>query len=135
MEYFENITIDYLKEKLNDSIVVFDYKKKDGTIRTARGTVSKKIINEYQEPGEIKLQKKFVDIIIKEHKYNDVFEYASENDCVFIDSDDTYYYFNIKKRYREPNPNQTVYFDLDKMCTRSFVNENYIGIIKVENHV
>ena len=133
MDYIETNIYNF-RELLNDSIVTFEYKKKDGTIRTARGSICKKLIqNMFPHNGdEIKLEKKIVDLIIKLHDYENIFDYALENEVIFETEDDDYYYFYPKKRMKTPNENQTCYFDLDKNQSRSFLNENFLGITKIE---
>lgn len=124
--------LEFFKTSLNEGLVTFKYKKKDGLVRTAIGTINKKIAKNYKDEI-IKLERKIVDIVIKEHLHNNIFDYAENNDCVFLYNDDYFYYFQPKKRMREPNPNQTCYFDIEKQQSRSFLNENFLGIIKIEN--
>lgn len=133
MEYI-NTDLKNLKDLLKESVVVFEYKKKDGSIRKSRGTWNKEIVEKLLPPKEpeIKLEKKVVDLIIKEHDYKDISEYSFENNVVFEYEDEDYYYFNPKKRTRVSPEGQTIYFDLDKMSTRSFINDNYLGVIEIE---
>ena len=44
------MTIEELKEKLHTGVVEFSYKKKDGSIRTAKGTLNAKHIPEEHVP-------------------------------------------------------------------------------------
>lgn len=73
-----------LRLKMKDGVVEFEYLKKDGSVRTARGTLSKQIIPDYDAS-----------------KYN-----RTRNYTVFP------------------------YYDVDKGEWRSFVRENFLGIIE-----
>ena len=43
---YKSTSVDVLYEELKKGVVSFDYTKKDGTIRTAKGTLHEKILNE-----------------------------------------------------------------------------------------
>ncbi|MCM1217725.1 MAG: SH3 beta-barrel fold-containing protein [Lachnospiraceae bacterium] len=135
MDYI-NTSTSFLKEELKEHVITFEYKKKNGDIRTAKGTLCQSIIDELIQPQEIefiKLEKKYVDIIIKEHDYEDLIQYALENDVDCCGEEDGYYLFLPKPRKKIKNMNNISYFDVDKKEWRSFLSENYFGLITIEN--
>lgn len=138
MNYIDD-DISELKNNLKKSIVVFKFKKADGTVRKTRGTCLQEVINEFvppydvfKDPKLIKLEKNIVDIIIKEHGYSDVNEYANENDVDVVNSnDDEFYFFLPKKKKHKVSDGVLMYFDLDKEQFRSFKKENYLGTVEI----
>ena len=63
----EQITIDQLHSKLWEGEVNFTYKKKDGTNRTARGTLKNDLI-----PEPFKMVENFVNVKASNPKYFDL---------------------------------------------------------------
>lgn len=140
MEYISNDIIE-LKNNLKKSICIFEFKKTDGTIRMSKGTCLQTVIDEFvppydvfKDPKLIKIEKNIVDIIIKEHNYSDLNEYANENDVDIVDSSgDEFYFFLPKKKKHKVSEGVLMYFDLDKKQFRSFKKENYLGTIEILN--
>ena len=142
MEYIDTKLYTF-KDRLQDSIVIFEYKKTNGQIRKAKGTFVDTVINKVlpelteddvrNNPNLIKLEKKVVDIVIKEHEYEDILEYAFENNVTSIcfgDDDEYYYFLPIRKKHKLSDE-QVLYFDLDKKDYRSFKKDNFLGILDI----
>lgn len=70
-----------LTDKMKEGIVTFAFKKKDGTIRCARGTLMAEHFN-YIPTGPVR-----------------------------------------------ERPGVTTYFDMDRNCFRSFINDNFLGYV------
>lgn len=131
---------DFFVEKLKTNFVTFEYKKKDGSIRRASGTMNEdylKTILKPREPEYWKVEQKVIDVLLKEHNYNGIIDYAEKNKLTFIGVEGEYYVFNeIKENYPKrsiDNSKQKVYFDLSKGATRSFLIENFIGVINYQD--
>ena len=133
----EPIKIDVtdFKNYLDSHIITFQYTKKDGTIREAKGTRNSKYISDTcpfdLERDSIKLEKEPIDKLV-ELRYEDVNDYAMSNDMSLIYLDDEYYYFVLLKREKKFNPDVINYFDIDKKDWRSFRIDSYIGVIMME---
>lgn len=121
-----------LKTALKNGVVVFEYTKKDGTKRIARGTLNENLLPE-TEPDEFELDKTGVDSLV-ESKYGSFEEYLENNKIEHIgeSEDGTKYLFRHKKKERKKNENIVSYYDLDKDEFRSFNKENFIGVISTE---
>lgn len=118
-----------LQKLLKEGVVTFEFKKKDGSIRTAKGTLNENYIPKV-EVENICLHKKEIDILIKE-KYKDLQDYMDANkiELVSISEDNEDYIFKLKKRKVKKNENLIFYYDLEKESFRSFNKENFIRII------
>ena len=123
---------------LRHNIITFEYYKSDGSIRIAKGTLNPKAIQANsveKEPDYIKLEKKIVNIVLVEHQYESIEEYAQENNVDLVASpDEEYYYFLPKKKHvnREFPKNLISYFDIEKKALRTFKEENFIGFTHIE---
>ena len=121
------------EELLEDNIITFKYRKKDGSIREAKGTKNSNYIASLCpfdiERDSIKFEKEPIDKLV-ELRYEDVNDYAQSNglSLLYVD-DDKYYYFIPQRREKKYNPNVLNYFDIDKKEYRSFIKDNYIGVI------
>lgn len=124
--------INELKELMKEHIVVFEYDKKDGTRRVAKGTLCEKYLPE-KEPDEFELDKTGVDSLV-ETKYNSFEEYLENNKIEHIgeSEDGTKYLFRHKKKERKRNENLVSYYDLEKDEFRSFDKDNFRGIVSVD---
>lgn len=122
--------INELKELLKEHVVVFEYTKKDGSIRTAKGTLVETYLPE-KEPEEFELDKKSVDYLV-ETKYESFDKYLESNKIELIEESENVYKFKHKKKERKRNENLVSYYDLDKDEFRSFNKDNFIGIISVD---
>lgn len=122
---------------LRDKIVVFEYKKKDGSIRRAEGTMNPDFVKEHSKPKEPEyweVEQKVIDVILKEHNYESIIDYAAENKLAFIGvKGDCYVFDKIKQERAKRNidySKQKIYFDITKDAARSFLIENFLGVIE-----
>lgn len=130
---YKSTTIDELKESLKQGIVTFEFKKKDGTIRTAKGTTNASYLEDELEDEVITLDKNVVDDYIDFAGYQSIEEYASRNNTKFVGEVNGMYTFETIKKTKKPNDNIVSYFDIEKQEFRSFVKENYMGLVEIED--
>ena len=126
------INLNRFEELLENNIITFQYKKKDGSIREAKGTKNSNYIASLcpfdLERDSIRFEKEPIDKLV-ELRYEDVNDYATSNGLSLIYPDDKYYYFIPQKREKKYSPDVINYFDIDKKDYRSFRIDNYIGVI------
>lgn len=129
-----HINLNRFEELLENNIITFQYKKKDGSIREAKGTKNSKYIVSLcpfdLERDSIKFEKEPIDKLV-ELRYEDVNDYAMSNglSLLLVPTDDKHYYFVPLKREKKYSPDVINYFDIDKKDYRSFRIDNYIGVI------
>ena len=129
-----NINLNRFEELLENNIITFQYKKKDGSIREARGTKNSKYISDTcpfdLERDSIRFEKEPIDKLV-DLRYEDVNDYAMSNglSLLLVPTDDKHYYFVPLKREKKYSPDVINYFDIDKKEYRSFRIDNYIGVI------
>lgn len=134
-ESYISTDLSYLDENLKNRIILFEYRKKDGTIRRAKGTMNEDFILQHTAPHETdtwEVEVEVIDELLKVHSYNDVLEYASENDLVYVGIKGKSYVFERRKiaPKRCPIPvTQRIYFDIDRNELRSFLVDNFLGVI------
>ena len=123
-----------LSNGLHTSVVEFEYKKKDGTIRNAKGTLLKERLPNVQKE-EIKFEKETIDLLLK-LKNISFEEYTKSNGIILVKTETIntkeYYVFNLVSKRKENN-DMITYFDIEKNEFRSFSKENFLGIISIEN--
>ena len=123
-----------LSNGLHTSVVEFEYKKKDGTIRKAKGTLLKEKLPNVQKE-EIKFEKETIDLLLK-LKNISFEEYTKSNGIILVKTETIntkeYYVFNLVSKRKENN-DMITYFDIEKNEFRSFSKENFLGIISIEN--
>lgn len=123
-----------LSNGLHTSFVEFEYKKKDGTIRKAKGTLLKEKLPNVQKE-EIKFEKETIDLLLK-LKNISFEEYTKSNGIILVKTETIntkeYYVFNLVSKRKENN-DMITYFDIEKNEFRSFSKENFLGIISIEN--
>lgn len=123
-----------LSNGLHTSVVEFEYKKKDGTIRNAKGTLLKERLPNVQKE-EIKFEKETIDLLLK-LKNISFEEYTKSNGIILVRTETIntkeYYVFNLVSKRKENN-DMITYFDIEKNEFRSFSKENFLGIISIEN--
>lgn len=123
-----------LSNGLHTSVVEFEYKKKDGTIRKAKGTLLKEKLPNVQKE-EIKFEKETIDLLLK-LKNISFEEYTKSNGMILVRTETIntkeYYVFNLVSKRKENN-DMITYFDIEKNEFRSFSKENFLGIISIEN--
>lgn len=132
--------MNYISTKINDlsnslhtSVVEFEYKKKDGTTRNAKGTLLKEKIPNVQKE-EIKFEKETIDLLLK-LKHISFEEYTESNGIILIRTETInnkdYYVFNLVSKKKE-NKDMITYFDIEKNEFRSFSKENFLGILSIK---
>lgn len=123
---------DDLKTALKEGIVVFEYEKKDGTKRLAKGTLNESLLPE-KEPDEFELEKEGVDTNV-EKNYENLDEYLKKNKLEIVgeSEDGKRYMFKRVRKPRAKNDSLVSYYDLEKEEFRSFRKESFIGIISEE---
>lgn len=126
--------INNLSSSLHTSVVEFEYKKKDGTIRKAKGTLLKERFPNVQKE-EIKFEKETIDLLLK-LKNISFEEYIKSNGIILVRTETIntkeFYVFNLVSKKKENN-DMITYFDIEKNEFRSFSKENFLGIISIEN--
>ena len=124
--------LEELINSLKEGVVVFEYVKKDGSTRVARGTLNEKFLPE-KEPDEFELDKEGVDTLVGV-KYKDMDEYMSLNKIELIgeSEDGKNYKFKHKHRKVQKNENLLSYYDLEKEEFRSFDKSNFKKVLMVE---
>lgn len=97
------MNVDNLKTALKEGIVIFEYEKKDGTKRLAKGTLNENIIPE-KEPDEFELEKDGVDKNV-EKNYENIEEYLKKNKIEIIgeSEDGKRYMFKRVRTHRVKN--------------------------------
>jgi hypothetical protein len=118
--------IDHLKE----GVVVFEYEKKDGSTRVAKGTLKKELLPPVKEDEEIIFDKLSIDTLIG-IKYESLDEYMKLNKVELVGEteDGKNYRFKYKKEKRKVNENLQSYYDIEKESFRSFDKNNFKRII------
>lgn len=126
------MSIEEFKEALKNGVVVFEYTKKDGTKRIAKGTLNENLLPEL-EPEQFELEKDGVDALISV-KYSSMEEYTEKNSVELIgeSEDGKKYIFRHKKKERAKNESVITYYDLEKDEFRSFKKDRFIGIVQVD---
>ena len=127
-----NMNLEDFKKELDTCIVTFQYTKKDGSIRTAKGTRNTSYINSLipsSDEDYIKFEKDVVDLLIELKGYSDLSEYTLNNGVEHVKTEQGFYYFKPIKRKKTSSPDVTTYFDIEKLESRSFKNENFIDVI------
>lgn len=123
--------LEELVSALKGGTVVFEYVKKDGSVRTATGTLDETLMPE-REPDEFELDMRAVDTLVG-IKYKDMDEYAELNKIEFLgeSEDGLKYRFRHKHRTVGKNPALLTYYDLEKGEFRSFDKANFKQIVTV----
>lgn len=121
-----------LIDSLKEGVVVFEYEKKDGSTRVAKGTLNEKFLPE-REPDEFELDKESVDTLVGV-KYKDLDEYMTLNKIELIgeSEDGKNYKFKHKKKAVQKSDKVLSYYDLEKEEFRSFTKDNFKRILTVE---
>ena len=129
---YKSTDVDVLKEELKTNVVTFQFTKKDGTTRTARGTLMKEYLPE-QIPEIVTFDVEVINTLMVEKNINTIDEYASENGLVFVKTDTSVnpnvYVFSPKK-HKRINENLVSYYDIEKDSFRTFITSNFLGIIE-----
>ena len=138
MEYKSN-DINDLSQELKERIVTFEYKKLDGSVRTATGTMMESYIPE-KLPDIIYLDREAVDALMEAKNIKTLEEYAKENGLEYMllsshpETNKTVYVFvparEKRKLSEETLASLMTYYDVEKDAFRSFKKDNFLGIVK-----
>lgn len=120
--------IEKLINRLHNGIVEFEYKKKDGSTRNARGTLYPEFLPK-KENEEIKFNVRAIDALL-EAKGISFEEYTESNNLDFLKKENEKYVFTFKRKKKEKQENKIIYYDLESSSFRSFIKENLIRIIE-----
>ena len=127
---YKSTSVEALSEKLKEGIVEFEYTKKDGTVRKARGTMLPDYLPE-PIPEEVSFEVEVIDILMKEKNIPSIEEYAKANGLqlkgIDLELEKPMYVFTPIKR--KHNDKLFSYYDVDKDSFRSFIKENFLGIL------
>ena len=127
---YKSKSVETLSEKLKEGIVEFEYTKKDGTVRRAKGTMSPEYLPE-PIPETVSFEMEIIDELMKIKDIPSIDDYAKANGLQLkgIDSEQEkpmYVFTPIKRKHNE---NLFSYYDIEKDSFRSFIKENFLGII------
>ena len=125
---YKSTSVEVLYEELKKGVVTFEYTKRDGTVRTAKGTLCDEYLPE-KIPDEVLLDIKAVDTLMQVKNIPTIEDYAKENGLKWIGRRDMSYVFSPLKSERNLNENQVNYYDVEKEHFRSFAKENFLGIV------
>lgn len=124
---YTNNDISVLKEELKKRVVTFEYTKKDGTVRTAQGTMNEEYLPE-KIPNTVSFEKDAIDSLMEAKNIPAIDDYAKENGLKFIELKDNLYIFAPIKKERKINENLVLYYDVEKEAFRSFDKNNFLGM-------
>ena len=131
MKYKSN-DINDLSQELKEGVVTFEYKKKDGSVRTAQGTLNDEYLQE-KIPDKVYLEVIVISTLMREKNIPTMKEYAQENGLEYlyteIHDDKMCYVFEPIKKEKKVNENVMTYYDVEKDAFRSFNKENFLGIL------
>lgn len=131
---YKSTDINVLNEELHNGVVEFEYTKKDGSIRTAKGTLNDEYLPE-KLPDHIKLNCDAVNTLMKVKNIPSLKEYAQENGIEYLCSQigedmKMCYVFTPIKKESKVNEDMMTYYDVEKDAFRSFKKDNFLGIVK-----
>jgi len=120
--------VNELMNRLHNGIVEFEYKKKDGSIRKAKGTLYPEFLPE-KENEEIKFDVQAIDTLL-EIKNISFEEYMETNNLELLKKENEKYVFILNRKKKEKQENTVIYYDFENNSFRSFIKENFIRIIE-----
>lgn len=128
---YKSTSVDVLNEELRKGVVTFEYTKKDGTVRTAKGTLNDELLPE-KLPDRITFDTEAIDALMYAKGINTLEEYAKANGLEYLGVICTLpnLQYEFKKAEKSHNENQVTYYDVDKDAFRSFVKNNFLGIVE-----
>lgn len=130
---YKSTNVETLRESLKKDEVIFEYTKKDGTVRTARGTMNPEMLPE-QIPDTVTFECGAINTLMKVKNIDNIGDYARGNGLVLKGIDleteggPKYVFTPMKRKIKE---NQILYYDLEKDTFRSFLQENFLGIVDI----
>ena len=118
---YKSTSVEVLNEELKKGVVTFEYTKKDGTVRTAKGTLNDELLPE-KLPDRVTFDTDAIDALM----------YAKANGLEYMGVVGTLpkFQYVFKKAEKSHNENQVSYYDVDKDAFRSFVKDNFLGIVE-----
>ena len=129
MEY-KSTNIEDLSLELKERVVTFEYRKKDGSVRTAQGTLNEEYIPE-KLPEVINFDVAPIRALMTAKHIWTLEDYAKENGLEYIGKpDENTYSFKPIKKEKKVNENVMTYYDVEKDAFRSFKKDNFLGIVK-----
>lgn len=128
---YKSTNVEVLNEELRKGVVTFEYTKKDGTVRTAKGTLNDELLPE-KLPDRVTFDTDAIDALMYAKGINTLEEYAKENGLEYLGVAGTLpkFQYVFKKAEKSHNENQVSYYDVEKDSFRSFTKDNFLGIIE-----
>lgn len=116
--------VNEVMNRLHNGIVEFEYKKKDGSTRKAKGTLCSDFLPE-KEMEEIVFDIKAIDTLC-EIKHISFEEYMETNNLELLNTDNGKYIFLFRKKKKDKQDGLIIYYDLETNSFRSFIKDNFI---------
>lgn len=128
---YKSTSVEVLNEGLKKGVVTFEYTKKDGSVRTAKGTLNDELLPE-KIPDRVTFDTDAIDALMYAKGINTLEEYAKANGLEYLGVVGTLpkFQYVFKKAEKSHNENQVSYYDVDKDAFRSFVKDNFLGIVE-----
>ena len=129
---YKSTSLDDLARMLKEGVVTFEYVKKDGTARVAKGTMNEELLPE-KIPDRVSFDVAAINELMKVKDIPTLEDYARENGLrvfgtIEIEGQQKYVFVPIKAK--KVNEDQFTYYDVEKDAFRSFKKENFKGIIE-----
>lgn len=128
---YKSTNVDVLNEELKKGVVTFEYTKKDGTLRTAKGTLNDELLPE-RVPERITFDTAAIDALMYAKGIDSLEDYAKENGLEYLGVVGTLpnFQYSFKRAERKHNENLVSYYDVEKDSFRSFIKDNFLGIVE-----
>lgn len=128
---YKSTSVEVLNEELKKGVVTFEYTKKDGSVRTAKGTLNDELLPE-KIPDRVTFDTDAIDALMYAKGISTLEEYAKANGLEYMGVVGTLpkFQYVFKKAEKSHNENQVSYYDVDKDAFRSFVKDNFLGIVE-----
>jgi len=128
---YKSTSVEVLNEELRKGVVTFEYTKKDGTARTAKGTLNEELLPE-RIPEKIAFDTEAIDALMYVKNINTLEDYAKANGLEYLGIEGTSpnLQYTFKKAEKSRNENQVSYYDVEKESFRSFIKDNFLGIVE-----
>lgn len=124
---YKSTSIDDLTRMLKEGVVIFEYAKKDGSVRVAKGTMNEDYLPE-RIPEQITFDVEAINELMKAKNIPTLEEYARGNGLKVVGTVcDKYVFIPIKEKKK--NENIFTYYDVEKDAFRSFNKDNFLGIV------
>lgn len=132
------MAIELLETELKKSIICFEYKKADGSIKITTGTLIPSLIPSKAASKAEELRKALTDLVDLDDVWLDVTGTEDEENLwrkqhkeAIETARSLLQFLNPKPATRAPQPHLLNYYDLSAKDWRSFNKENFIKIIAV----